>query len=124
MIDGEIPVEETIKSLREPGTGAILSYLGTVREFAEGKGRRGMTFQVDKADMHEALEGVRTEALQKFDVREMSIVHRTGSFGVGDSILLVVISSAHRGPALRACEYIIDRIKDLHDSWKREEFVE
>jgi len=74
--------------------------------------------------MEEALAGVRTEALQNFDVREVSIVHRTGSFAVGDSILLVAISSAHRGPAFEACEYIVDRIKGLHDSWKREEFSE
>lgn len=124
VTDGEIPVEETLNSLRDPRSGAILSYLGTVRESAEGRASRGMSFQVDRTVMQEALEDVRTEALQKFDVREITLVHRTGSFAVGDSILLIAISSAHRGPALNACGYIIDRIKELHESWKREKFNE
>lgn len=124
VIEGEIPIEETIKSLRDPKSGAILSYLGTVCEFAEGRASQGLAFKVEEAVMQEALEGVRTEALQKFDLTEVSIVHRTGSFAVGDSILLIAIGSVHRGPALRACEYIIDRIKDLHESWKREKLGE
>jgi len=71
--------------------------------------------------VQESLEKIESQALQKFDVRQIAIVHRTGSFDVGDDILLIAISAGHRGPAFEACMHIIDLIKELHDEWKREE---
>ena len=121
ITSGEIATEKIINSLRSPDIGAVISYLGTVRSFLEGKRSKGLAFEIEDAAMKTSLEEVEFEALQQFDVREIAIVHRTGSFAVGDDILLIAISSAHRGPAFDACKYIIDRIKDLHESWKREE---
>ncbi|MFO8011503.1 MAG: molybdenum cofactor biosynthesis protein MoaE [Dehalococcoidia bacterium] len=118
---GQIPVESTIKSIRHPEAGAVMSYLGTVRSYLEGKRSKGLSFEVADGDMRRDLEGVEGEALQRFDIREIAIVHRTGSFQVGDDILLIAISAGHRGPAFDACACIIDRIKDLHEVWKREE---
>ena len=98
-----------------------MSYLGTVRSYLDGKQSKGLSFEVEDSVMQQSLETVETEALQKFDINKINIVHRTGSFAVGDDILLIAISSGHRGPAFDACKYIIDRIKELHDAWKREE---
>lgn len=116
-----IPVEETINSLRSPDCGAVISYLGTVRSYLEGQQSKGLSFEVEDSVMQQSLETVEAEALQKFEISKTVIVHRTGSFAVGDDILLIAISSGHRGPAFDACKYIIDRIKELHDTWKREE---
>ena len=116
-----IPVEETINSLRHPHCGAIMSYLGTVRSYLEGKQSKGLSFEVEDNVMQESLEIVEAHALQKYDINQIAIVHRTGSFAVGDDILLIAISASHRGPAFKACMHIIDRIKELHDFWKREE---
>ncbi|PIU57405.1 MAG: molybdopterin biosynthesis protein MoeE [Chloroflexi bacterium CG07_land_8_20_14_0_80_51_10] len=124
ITSGEIATEKTIDSLRHPDIGAVMSYLGTVRSFLEGKRSQGLAFEVEDSTMQKSLEEVESEAKQRFDVQEIAIVHRTGSFAVGESILLIAISSAHRGPALDACRYIIDRIKDLHESWKREVLVD
>ena len=124
ITSGEIATEKTINSLRHPDIGAVISYLGTVRSFLEGKQSKGLAFEVEDSVMKKGLEVVESEALAKFDVREITIVHRTGTFAVGDNILLVAISSAHRGPAFDACKHIIDRIKDLHESWKREALEE
>ena len=115
-----ISVEEVVGLLRHPDAGAVISYLGTVRSSLEGKRSRGLSFTVDDSAMRESLQRVESEALQKFAVREVAIVHRTGSIAVGDDILLIAISSAHRGPAFDACQHIIDRIKELHDIWKQE----
>jgi molybdopterin synthase catalytic subunit len=116
-----IPVEETINSLRSPDCGAVISYLGTVRNYLDGKQSKGLSFEVEDAVMQESLDKIESQALQKFDVSQIAIVHRTGSFAVGDDILLIAISAGHRGPAFEACMHIIDLIKTLHDGWKREE---
>ncbi len=116
-----IPVEETINSLRSPDCGAVISYLGTVRSYIEGKQSKGLSFEIEDSVMQQSLEAVEAEAIQKFAINKIAIVHRTGSFAVEDDILLIAISSGHRGPAFDACKYIIDRIKELHDAWKREE---
>ena len=120
----DIPIEDTINSLRSPESGAVMSYLGTVRSSFEGKRSLGLAFEVDDSSMQKSLRGIESETLQKFDVREVTIVHRSGSFAVGDNILLIAISSAHREPAFDACRYIVNRIKDLHELWKREEMVD
>ena len=117
----EIPIEETIALLRSPDCGAVISYLGTVRSYLENRQSKGLSFEVEDAVMQESLQKVEAEALQKFEVKQISIVHRTGSFVVGDDILLIAIGAGHRGPAFNACAYVIDRIKDLHEVWKREE---
>lgn len=116
-----IPVEETLNSLRSPDCGAIISYLGTVRSYLEGQKSKGLSFEIEDSVMQQSLEAVETEALQKFDINKIAIVHRTGSFAVGDEILLIAISSGHRGPSFDACRHMIDRIKELHDVWKKEE---
>jgi molybdopterin synthase catalytic subunit len=117
----KIPVEETINSLRSPDCGAVMSYLGTVRSYLDGKQSKGLSFEVPDDEMYRSLEAVAAEAVKEFDIKDVAVVHRTGSFATGDAILLIAISSGHRGPAFEACAYIIDRIKELHEVWKREE---
>ncbi len=117
----EISIEETINSLRSPECGAVMSYLGTVRSYLEGKQSKGLSFEVSDDEMHQSLETVAGEAVKEFDIRNVAVVHRTGSFAVGDDILLIVINAGHRGPAFEACAYVIDQIKELHEVWKREE---
>ncbi|MFO8101560.1 MAG: molybdenum cofactor biosynthesis protein MoaE [Dehalococcoidia bacterium] len=119
----QIPVEETIISLRSPECGAVISYLGTVRNYLYDRQSKGLSFEVDDAVMREKLQEVEAETLQRFEVSRMAIVHRTGSFDISDTILLVAISAGHRGPAFDACHYAIDRLKELHEEWKREELA-
>ncbi len=121
VTENQIPVEDTITSLRSPDCGAVMSYLGTVRSFLEDKQSRGLSFEVEDDVMQSSLEEVERETLDQYDIRQFSIVHRTGSFDIGDDILLIAISSAHRGPAFDACQFAIDRIKYFHESWKQEE---
>lgn len=116
----EIDIEGTMASLRHPDVGAVISYLGTVRSYLEGKKSQGLSFEVADVEMKASLEQLEAEVLTVFDIKEIAIVHRTGSFAVGDSILLIAISSGHRGPAFDACKHIIDRIKEFHDTWKKE----
>ncbi len=120
----QIPIDKTISSLRDRDCGAVISYLGTVRSYLEGKQSRGLSFEVTDDVMKESLEKLEDELLKKFDIKQLAMVHRTGAFDVGDDILLIAISAGHRGPAFESCAWLIDRIKELHEAWKVEELAE
>ena len=120
----QINIEETINSLRHPDCGAVMSYLGTVRSYLEDKQSKGLSFEVADQEMETSLRKLEDDTCTRFDIKQLSIVHRTGSFNVGDEILLIAISAGHRGPAFDACIWLIDQIKELHEKWKREELVD
>jgi molybdopterin synthase catalytic subunit len=112
----DFSIDETIEKMKGPKIGAIAVYLGTVREFPAGL---GLEFDNDNRAVHK-LEEIRNRAIDRFDIEDVAITHRVGFLGVAESILLVAVSAAHRGPAFDACQSIIDDIKDLHKSWGRE----
>jgi len=112
----DFSVDDITKKMKDPKIGAISIYLGTVREFASGNG-----LEFEEGD-HAArkLEEIEKRATDRFDVREVVIVHRVGFLAISENILLIAVSAAHREPAFDACRSIIDDIKDFHKSWGRE----
>jgi len=109
----DFSIDEITKGLKDPRVGALSIYLGTVREFHEGL---GLEFENDDCAAQKLAE-IEKRAINRFDVRDVAIIHREGFLGVSENILLVVVSASHRGPAFDACRSIIDDIKDLHKSW-------
>jgi molybdopterin synthase catalytic subunit len=67
-----------------------------------------------------AIEAMIDEALRRFDIRAARVVHRVGLLGAGDQIVLVVVTSAHRGQAFQACEFLMDYLKTQAPFWKKE----
>jgi molybdopterin synthase catalytic subunit len=106
-------VDEIIKKMKAPNIGALSIYLGTVREFSEGV---GLEFEGNE-QAAQRLRQIRERAINRFDVEDVAIMHRVGSLGVSESIVLVAVSASHREAAFSACRSIIDDIKDLHRSW-------
>jgi molybdopterin synthase catalytic subunit len=113
----DFSIDEVIKRLKSPQIGAIVIYLGTVREGQiEGL---GLKFENDK-DAAQKLAEIREAAINRFDIEDVAIIHRTGLLNVTEKILLIAVSAVHRWAAFDACQFIIDGIKELHKSWKRE----
>ena len=112
----DFDIDEIIKKMHNPKIGAISVYLGTVREFPEGM---GLEFEENDSAVQE-LEQIEKRAIDRFDIEDISIIHRTGFLDISEDILLVAVSASHREPAFDACRRIIDEIKDLHKSWGRE----
>jgi len=112
----DFDIDEIIKKMHNPKIGAISVYVGTVREFPEGM---GLEFEENDSAVRE-LEQIEKRAIDRFDIKDISIIHRTGFLGILENILLVAVSASHREPAFYACIRIIDEIKDLHKSWGRE----
>jgi molybdopterin synthase catalytic subunit len=112
----DFSVDEIVGRMKNPKIGAIITYLGTVREFPQGY---GLEFEDDE-NIVQKLEEIRKDAIDKFDVEDVIIIHRVGSLSTSENILLVAVSASHRWAAFDACKSIIDDIKDSHKSWKKE----
>ena len=113
---GNFSIDEITRKMHDPKIGALSIHLGTVREFPEGI---GLEFEDDNRAVRE-LELIEKRAINRFDIEDVAIIHRTGFLGISENILLVAVSAAHRQPAFSACRSIIDEIKDLHKSWGKD----
>jgi molybdopterin synthase catalytic subunit len=105
-----------IDAARRRATGAIVTFVGVVRDDAIEALEIEAFEEVAVKDLHE----IRDEAVTMFGLHEVTIVHRTGTLKVGDDILLIVVSAAHRKQAFSGCGFILERIKERAPFWKRE----
>jgi molybdopterin synthase catalytic subunit len=120
--EGDFDLSAEVAALRagDRGVGAIVSFVGTVREFSDGQGVLGMELEHYPGMTETAIEGMIDQALARFDIRAARVVHRIGALQPMDQIVLVVVSSAHRGQAFQACEFLMDYLKTQAPFWKKE----
>lgn len=105
---GPCSLDELASRMRKPGMGALVSYVGTVRD---ATGRLG-SFEVSAASgAEEELGRIRRDALSRFEVSDAAIRLNPGSLRTGDTVLVVLVGAAHRGPAFDACSFIVDEFK-------------
>ena len=100
--------------------GAVASFIGTVRDLNEGTGVSSMELEHYPGMTERALEGICAQARGRWDILDALVVHRYGRLAPGDQIVLVVVTSAHRGEAFAACEFIMDYLKTQAPFWKKE----
>lgn len=102
------------------GIGAVVTFLGSGRDFSKGESITGLEFEHYPGMAEKKLDDIRRRALANFNIIEMGIVHRVGAIGIGESIVLIVAASAHRNDAFMACEWAITELKRTTPIWKRE----
>jgi molybdopterin synthase catalytic subunit len=100
--------------------GALASFVGLVRDANDGRAVGGMTLEHYPAMTQGALEEICRQALARWDILDALVIHRVGRLVPGDRIVLVGITSAHRGEAFAACEFIMDYLKTRAPFWKKE----
>jgi molybdopterin synthase catalytic subunit len=100
--------------------GAIASFIGTVRDVNDAAAVTGLTLEHYPGMTEQALTDIVGEARRRFAILDALVVHRVGALRPGDQIVLVVITSAHRGTAFDACEYVMDMLKTRAPFWKKE----
>ena len=100
--------------------GAVASFVGLVRDANDGHEIRAMTLEHYPGMTEKALEEICREAHSRWSLIDTLVIHRVGPLGPGDRIVLVAVSSAHRGEAFAACEFIMDYLKTRAPFWKRE----
>ena len=109
IAEEDFSIDELVRKMKKPEIGAIVSYLGMVRD--EDSEIKGMEIRISEGEAGEELENLKRKALDKFDIEAVEIVHREGSLKVGDNIALILVGAKHRKEAFRACEYLIDVLK-------------
>jgi len=102
------------------GVGAVASFVGTVRDRSDGQGVSAMELEHYPGMTEKAIEAMIDEAHRRFDILGARVVHRVGPLLPRDQIVLVVVSSAHRGVAFQACEFLMDYLKTQAPFWKKE----
>jgi molybdopterin synthase catalytic subunit len=101
--------------------GAVASFTGLVRASNDGSAVSAMTLEHYPGMTERALEDICRQAHERWDLIDTLVIHRVGPLKPGDRIVLVGVSSAHRGEAFAACEFIMDYLKTRAPFWKREE---
>ncbi len=103
-----------------PQVGALVTFLGLMREFNDGQGVTRMTLEHYPGMTEKALQAIAEEATRRWPLDGVRILHRVGALAPEDPIVLVAVTSAHRGDAFRACEFLIDYLKTRAPFWKKE----
>ena len=101
--------------------GAVVSFLGMVRDMNAGSEVHSMTLEHYPGMTEKALEAIVAQAKARWDIRNTLIIHRVGPLKPEDQIVLVVVTSAHRAEAFAACEFMMDYLKTAAPFWKKEE---
>ena len=122
----DFDVAAEIAALRrdDPGVGAVCSFIGTVRDRSEGSSVSAMELEHYPGMTEKAIEGMIAEAFRRFEIRAARVIHRVGPLQVQDQIVLVVVTSSHRGESFRACEFLMDYLKTQAPFWKKEKTPE
>jgi molybdopterin synthase catalytic subunit len=112
--------ELTSMRLAEPSIGALVSFVGQVRDMNEGDAINTLTLEHYPEMTQKALQVIELEAKTRWDIIDSLVIHRIGRLQPQDQIVLVAVTSAHRGEAFKACEFMMDFLKTSAPFWKKE----
>ncbi|WP_425260102.1 molybdenum cofactor biosynthesis protein MoaE [Rubrivivax sp. RP6-9] len=121
---GDFDLGAEVAALRagDTGVGAVVGFVGTVRD-RNGAGPADISvleLEHYPGMTERSIEAMIDAAFQRFDIRGARVVHRVGPMRPAEQIVLVVVSSAHRGQAFQACEFLMDYLKTQAPFWKKE----
>ena len=121
--EADFDLSTEIAAMRQarPDLGAVVAFIGLVRDINAGSNVAAMTLEHYPAMTQKALEGIAAQAIQRWDIAEVLVIHRVGRLLPTDQIVLVAVAGAHRGPAFQACEFIMDYLKTQAPFWKKEQ---
>ena len=100
--------------------GGVVAFVGVVRDFSQGEQVEKLLFEYYPGMAEQKLDELRTEAVERFGLMEMSIIHRFGELFPGDNVVLVLAASAHRAEAFEAASWCIAELKVRVPLWKKE----
>lgn len=109
-------IDSVVSGLRNDDVGATVMFVGSVR----GNGIKGLEFEFYREMAVQKLREVERDARRRFKIIDLAIIHRTGKLKVGESIVVIAVTAAHRKEAFAACRYCIERVKKIVPIWKHE----
>jgi molybdopterin synthase catalytic subunit len=122
--DFDLGAEVAALRAGDAAVGAVASFIGTVRDRNDGQGVSAMELEHYPGMTERAIEAMIDAAMQRFEIRAARVIHRVGALQPLDQIMMVAVSSAHRGQAFQACEFLMDYLKTQAPFWKKEQTPE
>lgn len=116
----DFSVDEVLGRLRTGRMGAIVVFVGVVRGESRGRQVERIEIQAYEEMARSQLEAIRREAMERFRVEEVAVIHRIGGLKVSDDIMMIATGAAHRAEAFDACRYVLEQIKRRVPIWKKE----
>ncbi|HZG22853.1 MAG TPA: molybdopterin synthase catalytic subunit MoaE [Herbaspirillum sp.] len=119
--DFDLSTEVAQLRLSNPRVGAVVSFVGTVRDLNEGAAVSAMELEHYPVMTERALEQIVEQAKARWPIFDALVIHRIGPMQPLEQIVLVAVTSPHRGEAFAACEFIMDYLKTQAPFWKKEQ---
>ncbi len=117
-----IDTEGVLKRIKRGEDGAAVVFEGVVRNQTRGRTTLYLDYEAYEQMALDQMEGLAEQAVKRFQVREVALVHRLGRLEIGETSVLIVVASAHRAAAFDACRWLIDTLKRTVPIWKKEYF--
>jgi molybdopterin synthase catalytic subunit len=124
VVHDVIDPAEVLARVGAPEDGAVLLFLGTVRNHADGESVGGMTYEAYERMAAPVLAEIAREAAEKLGTDRVAVVHRIGELAIGEVSVAIAVSSPHRAQAYEASRYVIEEIKKRLPVWKREHYMD
>ncbi|HKW66223.1 MAG TPA: molybdenum cofactor biosynthesis protein MoaE, partial [Terriglobales bacterium] len=118
----KIDSQGVTEAIKRPEDGAVAVFEGIVRNHSRNRRTLYLDYEAYEPMALRKLEELAEKALTQFAVREVALVHRLGRLEIGETSVLIVVASAHRGAAFDACRWLIDTLKKTVPIWKKEHF--
>ena len=124
ILNSDLPVAEVMAEIKAGPDGAIVTFEGIVRNNTRGRETLYLDYEAYRDMALAQMEALANEAVTKFGVRDVALLHRLGRIGIGETSVLIVVASTHRGAAFDACRWLIDTLKKQVPIWKKETFFD
>ena len=124
IVDREIDPSALIAEVRSDSAGAVSVFIGTVRDFNDGRSVVRLEYEAYRAMAESELSAIVREAAAKYEIGSLVAEHRIGELSVGDVSVAIAASHAHRTAAIECAQFVIEEIKKRVPIWKREHFVD
>jgi molybdopterin synthase catalytic subunit len=122
ITDKPISPELVVNEVKTNSSGCALAYIGLIREQSHDKQVLSVEYKDTKGTAEDSLRQIASEVRQKWQLNNIAICHRVGRLNVGDINLVVAVACAHRQEAFAACQYAIDRFKEVMPTHKTETY--
>ena len=125
----DFDINHVVGKLSREGVGAIVTFIGTVRDFTDIPDKDGEKKKVNVRELVyesyddmavQKISEIRDYALENFGINDMAVIHRKGVLKPSENIAIIACSAAHRKDAFSACEYAISELKKIVPIWKKE----
>lgn len=129
ITETDFDINQVVGKLNRKGVGAIVTFIGTVRDFndiTDGKGDKkrvevqNLVYESYDDMAVQKISEIRDYTLENYGINEMAVIHRKGTLKSSEKIVIIAVSAAHRKDAFSACEYAISELKKIVPIWKKE----